>query len=236
MRERHEDVRAVIFDLDETLYPERRFMLSGFAAVACWLETHHGASARRIFRTMVATSRRRRDCVFQHVCDVFDLPATLIPILTDTYRYHRPRLRLPDESRRILEALRADYRLAVLTNGVPVIQRGKVSELGLEPLVDSVVYACEHGTREGKPDPATFHHVLADLGVAPPRAVFVGDDPWCDIAGARQAGLRTIRLRRGIHRCAPVAPASDADVVVPRLGFVPDAVALLLDRPEAHVA
>jgi len=43
-------------------------------------------------------------------------------------------------------------------------------------------------------------------------------------------------VRRGTHRRAPVGPANDADVVVARLALVPEAAALLMAAPEAHVA
>jgi len=46
-----------------------------------------------------------------------------------------------------------------------------------------------------KPDPEPFRRALDDLGVAPERAVHVGDSLATDVAGAARAGLRAIRLR-----------------------------------------
>jgi putative hydrolase of the HAD superfamily len=222
--------------MDETLYRERRFRLSGLAAVARHLENEFKLSASHVFGRLRYASSKGREHVFQTVCAELQLPSTLIPTLVEVYRGHAPRLKLPAESQRILTALRPTWRLGVLTNGLPAVQRRKVHALGLEPLVDAVVYACEHGTGEGKPDPASFLEILARLGAAAARTVFVGDDPWCDVAGARNIGMRTIRIRRGSHLRAPVTPANDADIVVPSLTPVPEAAALLLTSPEAHVA
>jgi len=45
-----------------------------------------------------------------------------------------------------------------------------------------------------KPDPAIFHRALEEIGVAPARALHVGDTGWADIAGARAAGVRPVHL------------------------------------------
>jgi putative hydrolase of the HAD superfamily len=228
--------RAIVFDLDETLYRERRFMLSGFAAVAAYVEREIGAPATRVFGALRAGSRQSREDVFQKICDEWDLPSTQVPALLEVYRGHSPRLRLPRETRTVLALLRGSWQIAVLTNGLPAVQRRKIDALGLEPLVDTVVYACEHGTGDGKPHPEPFREVLGRLGASAGRTVFVGDDPWCDVEGARRIGMRTIRIRQGSHRRAPVTPANDADVVVSRLALVPEAAILLMAAPEAHVA
>jgi FMN phosphatase YigB (HAD superfamily) len=49
-----------------------------------------------------------------------------------------------------------------------------------------------------KPAPEVFHHVLEQLGTDPARAVHIGDLRRTDVAGARAAGMRTIRYR-GLH-------------------------------------
>ena len=46
--------------------------------------------------------------------------------------------------------------------------------------------------RVEKPDALLFRRALADLGVEPTEAVYVGNDPSRDLAGARAAGLRAL--------------------------------------------
>ncbi len=99
--------------------------------------------------------------------------------------------------------------------------------LGLTALVDTVVYAAEHGSGRGKPDPEPFQTALARLGVAPGRAVFVGDDERCDVAGAAGAGMRTLRVYR---TRAGLMPVSAADAVIRSLVDVP-AAGGTADRP-----
>jgi putative hydrolase of the HAD superfamily len=133
----------------------------------------------------------------------------------------------------VLTRARADgWRLGVLTNGLPDVQRRKVEALGLARLVDAVVYAQEWGSGRGKPDPEPFEAVRARLGTAAAATVFVGDDPWCDMYGARAAGMRTILMRRG----GPLERASGADRVVVALDDVLEAAAGLTSREVAHAA
>lgn len=222
---------AVVFDLDDTLYPERRFALSGYAAVARGLAAETGMPARVIFRVLVRRYRDHgREGLFQALCTAFALPHGDVPRLVEMLRTHQPRLRLPRRSRLLLTVLRASgHRLAVLTNGLPATQRAKVAALNLEPLVDAVVYAQEHAP-DGKPARVCFTTVLGRLGVVAARAVFVGDHPDKDIAGAAAAGMHPIWVAHGRPAVAPAVPHA----VAGSLADVPALVASALE--ERHVA
>lgn len=223
--------RALVFDLDDTLYAERRFALSGFRAVAQFVAATFGADRRAASQSLWRSLRAgRRANAFQTVSDVFALPDGAVEMMRDVYRRHVPELRLPGSSRTVLARARQSWRVGILTNGLPEIQRRKVHALGIEDLVDVVVYAQE--TCGGKPDPAAFRAVCAALGVPESRAVMTGDDPWCDIDGGRRAGLRVIRIRRGIHRHVPSGDTGPADVTVERLAHVPSEAARLIQEGE----
>jgi putative hydrolase of the HAD superfamily len=98
--------------------------------------------------------------------------------------------------------------------------------------VDDILYAEEHAPG-GKPAPAAFAEALKRLRTRPERTVALGDDPHCDIAGARGAGLRTIRLAIADLE---VAPEIEADIVVDSLTDVPRAAAFLLEGVSRHAA
>ncbi|MDE3131260.1 MAG: HAD family hydrolase [Acidobacteriota bacterium] len=230
--------RALIVDLDDTLYPERRFLLSGFSAVAAQVEQLFEIPRGEAFRVLVRALRAgHRSTALQALCETFDIDPIMIPELVDVIREHRPRLPLRRDARRLLARMRrAGWRIGLLTNGLPGMQARKISALGLAPLLDHVVYACEHGDGRGKPDPAAFCAAMVRLGVEPERAVFAGDDPWCDVAGARRAGLWSIRVRRGRFAHADVSEACEADLVVSTLSEIPDAAEALVDYAAVYVS
>lgn len=93
----------------------------------------------------------------------------------------------------VLQALRAHYKTGIITNGFRGLQRAKIARFRLDEYVDVTVVSEEVGNH--KPDAAIFYQVLARLGHIPPeRALFVGDTPESDIAGAQNAGLIPILM------------------------------------------
>jgi putative hydrolase of the HAD superfamily len=92
-------------------------------------------------------------------------------------------------------------------------------------MVDHVIYA-EAVTRGGKPDPAAFQEALNRLDLPADRCVAVGDDPIADIAGARAAHLRTIRVARPD---VVVQPGGEADLVINGIDDLPKVAGGLLE-------
>lgn len=226
--------RGLVFDLDDTLYPERQFIRSGFKAVAEDVSRRYGVPARSAVALLLLTLRRgSRSQALQSLCLHFDLPPTVVPDLIQVIRSHTPSLYLPPSTRDVLTQARAEgWRLGILTNGLPEVQTRKVAALGLDPLVDAVVYAQEWGSGRGKPDPEPFEAIRGRLDTSSSATVFVGDDPWCDMYGARAAGMRTILMRRG----GPHERASGADRVVVAVDEVLEAATGLTSREVAHAA
>ncbi len=225
---------GLIFDMDETLYPERQFIRSGFRAVAVDVERRFGVPADAAFEALLRILRRGgRRHALQTLCASFGLPATAVPELVTVIRRHQPALHLPNVSVDVLARARAEgWRLGILTNGLPDVQARKVRALGLDRLVDVVVYAQEWGSGKGKPERESFDVVRARLDTPPALTVFVGDDPWCDIVGARSAGLHTILLRRS----AGLRSTTGADRVVTALDDVLTVAAELVCREMADAA
>jgi len=90
----------------------------------------------------------------------------------------------------VLAALRA---AGVATGVVSNFDRrlpGILADVALAPLLDVIWLPSDAGA--AKPDPMIFTSALARLGVAPERAMFVGNDEQRDLAGARGAGLRPV--------------------------------------------
>jgi len=91
-----------------------------------------------------------------------------------------------------VERLAEDHRVGMVTNGSPEMQRAKLSALPFAEAFETVVYAGYDVP--AKPDPDPFHHALADLSVAPDRAVHVGNSLTSDVAGAHAAGVESAWL------------------------------------------
>lgn len=101
----------------------------------------------------------------------------------------------------VLQALRPNYQLLLLTNGAPDLQQEKVDSMpGLADYFDHILISGTFG--RGKPDPAIFEHALKLLGLTPKEAIMVGDNLDTDIQGAIAVGMRSAWINRH-QRTAP---------------------------------
>ena len=95
----------------------------------------------------------------------------------------------------LLRCLQArKHPIAVVTNGSKS-QRDKIEALEASRYFETVLISGE--VRIAKPDPRIFRLALSRLNAAPGRSVFVGDSMEHDIAGARNAGMMTVYIRKG---------------------------------------
>ena len=98
-----------------------------------------------------------------------------------------------------LRELRNKYKLGLITNGAPDLQREKIQGSGLALYFDSITISGEIGV--GKPDPRIFRAALDALEVGPDPTVMVGNSLKRDIAGAQRVGMRAIWLNRSVAAC-----------------------------------
>jgi putative hydrolase of the HAD superfamily len=217
---------ALIFDLDDTLYPELEYVHSGFRAVAESFAPRLGLSAEVMRQELEHVSS------LGPATGVFDRwlegsgfsPAGLLEPMIGIFRSHVPRLHLFCDARWALDNLAVGFRLALLTDGRPLSQRYKLAALGIEAAFQAILVTDEIDISCRKPSPRGFQLLLEQLNVAPSSALYVGDNPLKDFRGAKQLGMATVRVRRpcGIHREAE-APGPD---------YAPDAeVTSLLELP-----
>jgi epoxide hydrolase-like predicted phosphatase len=85
--------------------------------------------------------------------------------------------------------LRPRYRTGIISNSFVGAREREQAAYGLGDLIDVLIYSHEAGI--SKPDPRIYALACAELGVAPPEAVFV-DDTDVRVDGARRAGLHAI--------------------------------------------
>jgi putative hydrolase of the HAD superfamily len=207
--------RVAVFDIDDTLYLERDYVHSGFAAVGAWARAELGV-ADLGDRAWAAFDAGVRGRIFDEALAACGVRANglLVPRLVDVYRSHAPAIAPLDDVRAWLATRPADVALAVVTDGPPASQRAKVAALGLKGWADPVVFTEELGPGRGKPHPAAFELVEAATALTDAAYAYVADNPTKDFAGPRSRGWRTVRVRRegGLH--AAVASGDDVDAEI----------------------
>lgn len=100
-----------------------------------------------------------------------------------------------DETFRVLDALKGKYKLLLLTNGSPDLQKEKLGGVpALLPYFDHIIISGEFG--EGKPAASIFNHALERLGIEPEHGIMVGDKLTTDILGANTIGMNSVWINR----------------------------------------
>ncbi len=202
-------IACVIFDLDDTLYPERDYAFSGFAAVAAVFENHLGDRPevtdhmRRLFDT------QHRPRVFNALLEQRGLPddERLVIRMIETYRNHRPAIALHSDADTALTRLRSRYKLGLITDGPRVSQWAKIDALGLRSRLDAIILTDELGAEFVKPHSRPFELIARQIGVGPAHSVYVADNPAKDFIAPNRLGWAAVRIRRpgGIYDEAPTA-------------------------------
>lgn len=211
--------RALLIDMDDTLFDEGDYVRSGFRAVAeAVAKDYPGVTADDLHGEMIAElAESGRGKVFDAALARAGLAPTpeRIADLVATYRTHRPAIAFWPGVAEALKELKTDYRLAVITDGLGIMQRRKVAALGLEPLVDLVVYCWELDAP--KPHPRPYRVALEALGSTPSEALVIGDNPAHDLAAAEALGCGFIRVAAGRFAAEP----SPALATVARFADIP---------------
>lgn len=214
-------ISAVIFDLDDTLYPERSFAFSGFAAVAEAFQQILGGAGQAADRMRELFDTGHRGRVFNQILAQAGAAEDpdLIRRMVATYHAHRPTITLFPDADRALARLRPARKLGLLTDGPAVMQRAKIEALELAPRLDAIVLTDELGAGAGKPDPRGFELLASRLGANHDACVYVADNPAKDFVAPNALGWETIRVVRpdGIYRDATVAQAGSPRHVIDTL-------------------
>ncbi|TIS55043.1 HAD family hydrolase [Mesorhizobium sp.] len=187
----------VIFDLDDTLYLERDFARSGFAAAGDWLhrELNIPGLAETCQRIFTAGRRSR---VFNEALELLRVEAdpALVDLLVDIYRTHEPTIALTADAARYLACRPRDFLAGLITDGPSGTQQAKVRALGLERALDFIVYTDALGHGYGKPHPRAFELVEAWAAPYGLPLAYVADNPSKDFVTPRERGWWTVQLDR----------------------------------------
>ncbi|WP_425608246.1 HAD family hydrolase [Thermomonas flagellata] len=213
-------LRAITFDLDDTLWPFAPIGARIENALHAWFVAHSPRTAERF---PIAEMRALRERVFaefpEHAHDLGllrrltieralresgDDPALASAAYAIFFR-ERNRVEFYPDAQDGLHRIAARWPIAALTNG-----NADLAVIGIAGLFRFQLGAREYGAP--KPDPGLFLEACRRLQCAPGEVLHVGDHPQMDVAGAARAGLRTCWIDRGDHAWPDGLPRADLRV------------------------
>jgi HAD superfamily hydrolase (TIGR01549 family) len=196
--------KAILFDLDDTLWPIAPVIVQAEIALHEWLAIHAPKVAQQ-FDIVELRAQRLALLALQPALKVdlgqlrrvglhgaFEQAGEDLVHVEGAMRHFfaaRNAVTLYDDVLPGLQRLKGQMLVGSISNG-----NADLAAIGLDGHFSVSLAAAQFGS--AKPDPAIFHAACAMLGVAPHEAVYVGDDLHYDVAGAQNAGLRAVWLRR----------------------------------------
>jgi FMN hydrolase / 5-amino-6-(5-phospho-D-ribitylamino)uracil phosphatase len=197
-------IKAVLFDLDDTLWPIVPVIVRAESILFDWMRLHAPAVAQQL---SIEGMRKRRLALLaenpQYAIDLHALRHTALreafascgedPSKVDhameVFSKARNSVEPFEDVHPTLTRLRGRVALGSVSNGV-----ADLGTIGMAHYFQASIAA--HSFGRAKPDPAIFHAACDALGVMPAEAVYIGDDPVLDVEGAQQAGLRAVWMNR----------------------------------------
>ena len=182
---------CVAFDLDDTLYKERDFVKSGYAAVVKTVAVELGCEVKSL-NDIVSSAENVFDALL-YIQEVKDRGITITDILS-IYRAHCPELTLPKESREVIDFLRdIGVEIAIITDGRNFTQWNKIKALGLDRMVDPRLIVVSADIGADKTTAKPFETVMERYPAH--KYIYVGDNPAKDFHFAKELGWLTIMLK-----------------------------------------
>ena len=212
------DVRAIAFDLDNTLWDVEPVLERAEQRLAAWLQQH----CPRMTLSRAEMRAERELLAQREPHNAHDVTYLRVATLSAHARAHGYDEQLAEQAFEVflaarnevdifpdvapaLARLRQRYALASLSNG-----NADLSRIGLGHLFSVSLNARQIGA--AKPEPRCFAHLAQELRLPAAAIAYVGEDPQLDVAAARAAGLRTVWMNRRSLTWPQQLPAADLNV------------------------
>ncbi|MFZ6863430.1 HAD family hydrolase [Undibacterium sp. Ji67W] len=205
-------IKAVLLDLDDTLWPVVPVIQHAEATLYTWMQQHvpsvtaeHDMASLRAMRQALVMSDPRfsydlwalRHQLLQNVFSQHGEDVAKADQAMAVFAHARNQVSLYPDVAPALGELSLRVKLGTVSNGF-----ADLHAIGLAGLFEVSVAAHQFGC--AKPDARIFHAACDGLGLTPDEVLYVGDDLLLDVQGAQQAGLMAGWMnRRGLMNDDP---------------------------------
>lgn len=214
-------IRAITFDLDDTLWPIWPTIERAEKALAAWMAQRAPMTsalfanphARHDIRQQVMRQRPdishnlsaiRLEAIRLTLTRAGDDPALAEPAF-DVFFAERNRVTLFDDTLPALRWLSERYPLVALSNG-----NADLNKVGVSAYFKGGISASQFGV--AKPHASIFLAASGLAGVPPQAVLHVGDDAHHDVIGAQAAGMQAVWVNRTEHLWADAPHQPDETI------------------------
>jgi len=188
----------LVFDLDDTLFDERQFVLSGFKEVAKYLNENYSLSYVDSLEFMIKElDKNGRGKIFDSILKHNNIYNKLIlRKIVSVYRLHKPDIYLNQDAVDTIHRFKSKQKF-VVTDGNKIVQKNKCIALGLYRYFNRIFITHQYGLDKAKPSIFCFVKISKLKKIPFNEMVYIGDNPNKDFINIKKSGCKTIRILRG---------------------------------------
>lgn len=192
-------IKAIVFDLDDTLISEHEYIKSGYKHISQTLSKKINIDEKKIYNDLTLIFKENPKRVFNKLFDKYKIDYTMDTIkrLVDEYRGHMPDIRLYNDVIPCITTLKENnMKIGLITDGYSITQKNKINSLEIEHLFDYIIVTDDYGRDFWKPSPKPFELMKNQLDVEYDEMIYVGDNPEKDFFIQKIHPLYTVRVKR----------------------------------------
>ncbi|QPC47652.1 HAD family hydrolase [Mangrovibacillus cuniculi] len=193
-------IKAVIFDLDDTLISEKEYIESGYRHISKILSERFSKDERTLYQLLLELLNDSSKNVFNRLLDRLEIVYTKENILelVEEYRNHNPDISFFDDVLPCLEQLKnKKIKTGIITDGYANAQRQKLKAVKADNYFEEIIVTDELGREYWKPHPKSFEIIKENLNVEFNEILYVGDNPKKDFYISNIYPISTARIDRG---------------------------------------
>jgi putative hydrolase of the HAD superfamily len=192
-------VKAVVFDLDDTLISERHYIESGYHHISALLSKRLGKNENDLYQLLLALFIEEPRFVFNRLLDRLGVSYSKDTILelVEEYRQHVPVIEYyADVVPCVTDLKKKGIKTGIITDGYANAQRNKLHAVKAYDYFDEIIITDELGREYWKPHRKPFEIMRQLLNVEFNEMVYVGDNPEKDFYAGSLLRIKTIRIYR----------------------------------------
>ncbi|QSS99783.1 HAD-IA family hydrolase [Pontibacillus sp. ALD_SL1] len=197
-------IKAVVFDLDDTLISEMDYVRSGYQHISQIISDKYLKKQSEVYDLLIKLFNESSKNVFNRLLDNMDISYSESDVkkLVEEYRNHFPDIDFFEDVVPCLNMLKSHgIKTGIITDGYASGQRKKLSAISADAYFDEIIVTDEIGRDYWKPHPRAFELLVRKYDICFNEMVYVGDNPAKDFFISSIYPLKTIRIYRnnGMH-------------------------------------
>lgn len=190
----------VIFDLDDTLYNRKDFVVNGLKNVSNLIcSKNKNLNENKIYKILKKLYFNKKEKkIFDYLIKIKKINNIKKNECLNEYRYGKRKIKIYTDATKVLNNYKKKCYL--LTDGNKYMQRYKIKLLKIKKYFKKIFITNDYGIRYQKPSLHCFNKIKIIENCSYKEMVYVGDNPFKDFVNCNRVGINTIRLLKGDFR------------------------------------